>query len=335
MQKILETVREVSPHVVHIQYHNEDYDAVEMISALPLCLKETLPETLVVTTLHNVRSVTFAPRLTMGVFLRFADWLVLTNDADREVLLREHPLHSTSTRWCRRPAGCRARPACWRHAGAPGPRAARAGLADDVFLLGYFGFINEEKGIESLLEALRRLRDARFPAHLLLVGGLHSDREAEVSPYREELVRMIRALGLREAVTATGYLDADAASKHLVALDLAVLPFRDGVTTKRSSFLSILSHDVPVLATRGPHLPPALRHGETCTSCRWATWRRRARRSRTPYATWQGMPPGATEFAPAGAGSSTTSSPGGPSSAPTRKSTTAAAARSGPSKRGR
>ena len=263
MQKILETAHEVSPHVVHIQYHNEDYDAVEMISALPLCLKETLPETLVVTTLHNVRSVTFAPRLTMGVFLRFSDWLVLTNDADREVLLREHPLHSH--KYSVVPAA----------GGLPCPvgvletrREHRArvrrelGLADDVFLLGYFGFINEEKGIESLLEAMRGLREARFPAHLLLVGGLHSDREAEVSPYREGLVRMIREFGLREAVTATGYLEADAASKHLVALDLAVLPFRDGVTTKRSSFLSILSHDVPVLATHGPHLPPALRHGE-------------------------------------------------------------------------
>ena len=46
MRTILDVAREVRPQVVHIQYHNEDYDAVEMISALPLCLKETLPETL-------------------------------------------------------------------------------------------------------------------------------------------------------------------------------------------------------------------------------------------------------------------------------------------------
>ena len=263
MQTILDVAREVRPHVVHIQYHNEDYDAVEMISALPLCIKETLPETLVVTTLHNTRSFTFAPRLTMGVFLRFSDWLVITNDADREVLLREHPLHAHKYSVVPAAGGlpCPAGVLALRDEHRRRLRSELK-LADDVFLLGYFGFINEEKGLESLLHALRALRAARFRAHLLLVGGLHSDRETVVSPYQQRLLGLIDSLGLRDAITATGYLEADDASQHLVGVDLAVLPFRDGLTTKRSSFLSVLSHDVPVLSTVGPHLPAGLRDGD-------------------------------------------------------------------------
>lgn len=262
MKTILDLVADVLPDVVHIQYHNEDYDAVEMVSALPLCVRESHPESLVVATLHNTRSFTFAPRLTMNVFMRFCDWLVITNDADREVLLHEHP--AQAHKYSVIPAA----------GGLPCPSGVLAerdalraalrrelGLADDVFLLGYFGFINEEKGIESLWVALRELRAAGFPVHLLLVGGLHSDREAEISPYHERLLRAVDAMALGDAVTVTGYLDADAASRRLVGLDLAVLPFRDGLTTKRSSFLSVLSHDVPVLSTRGLHLPPAIRHG--------------------------------------------------------------------------
>jgi rfaE bifunctional protein nucleotidyltransferase chain/domain len=262
MKTILDVVEEVHPDVVHIQYHNEDYDAVEMISALPLCVREAHPESLVVATLHNTRSFTFAPRLTMGVFMRFCDWLVITNDADRDVLLREHPaqahkysvIPAAGGMPC--PAGVLAEREALRAALRHDLR-----LADRVFLLGYFGFINEEKGIESLLVAMRELRTAGFPAHLLLVGGLHADREVEISPYHDTLVRAIDALALGDAVGVTGYLDADAASRRLVGLDLAVLPFRDGLTTKRSSFLSVLSHDVPVLSTRGPHLPPSIRHG--------------------------------------------------------------------------
>jgi D-glycero-beta-D-manno-heptose 1-phosphate adenylyltransferase len=263
MRTILDVAREVRPHVMHIQYHNEDYDAVEMISALPLCMKETLPETLVVTTLHNTRSFTFAPRLSMGVFLRFSDWLVLTNDADREILLREYPLYAHKYSVVPAAGGlpCPAGVLAKRHEHRRRLRQ-QLKLGDDVFLLGYFGFINEEKGLETLLHALHALRAARFPVHLLMVGGLHSDREAEVSPYQQGLQALVDTLGLRDAITATGYLAADAASQHLVGLDLAVLPFRDGVTTKRSSFLSVLSHDVPVLSTRGPHLPAALRDGE-------------------------------------------------------------------------
>jgi len=201
--------------------------------------------------------------LSMNVFLRFSDWLVLTNDADRETLLRDHPLQAH--KYSVVPAA----------GGLPCPRGVldnraahrdaireQLGLDRDTFLLGYFGFINEEKGLDSLLFAIRDLRAAKFPVHLLLVGGLHSDREAEVSPVQERLRRLLETLRLQDVVTATGYLESDAASRALVGVDLAVLPFRDGVTTKRSSFLSVLSHDVPVLSTRGAHLPAALQHGD-------------------------------------------------------------------------
>ena len=262
MKTILDVIAEIEPDVVHIQYHNEDYDAVEMVSALPLCVRESFPDTLVVATLHNTRSFTFAPRLTMSVFMRFCDWLVLTNDADRAELLHEHP--SQASKYSIIPAAggmpCPAGVLAEREALRAALRR-ELGLGDEVFLLGYFGFVNEGKGIESLLVALRELRSAGVPVHLLLIGGLHSDREAEISPYHERLLRSIDAMALGDAVTTTGYLPADDASRRLVAIDLAVLPFRDGLTTKRSSFLSVLSHDVPVLSTRGLHLPPSIRHG--------------------------------------------------------------------------
>ena len=261
MKTVLDVVRDVHPDVVHIQYHNEDYDAVEMISALPLCVRESQPDALVVSTLHNVRSFTFAPRISMSVFLRFSDWLVITNEADRDLLLRDHPAHAHKYSVVPAAGGlpCPAGILAQRQALRTQLRR-ELGLGERTLLLGYFGFINEEKGIESLLYALRDLRATGFLAHLLLVGGLHSDREAEFSAYQDSLRRLIDTLGLQDAVTATGYLEPDEASRRLVGLDLAVLPFRDGLTTKRSSFLSVLSHDVPVLSTRGPFMPSALQH---------------------------------------------------------------------------
>ena len=263
MKTVLDVVHDVQPDVVHIQYHNEDYDAVEMISALPLCVRESHPDALVVSTLHNVRSFTFAPRISMSVFLRFSDWLVITNEGDRDLLLRDHSMHAhkysvvPAAGGLPCPAGILARRDALR-----AQLRTRLELDERTFLLGYFGFINAEKGIESLLYALRELRDTGFLTHLLLVGGLHSDREAEFSEYQASLLRLIDQLDLGGAVTVTGYLEPDEASRHLVALDLAVLPFRDGVTTKRSSFLSVLSHDVPVLSTRGPFVPNALHDRE-------------------------------------------------------------------------
>lgn len=263
VQTILDLVAERRPDVVHIQYHNEDYDRVEMISTLPLCLKETLPGTRVVTTLHNTRSFTFAPRLTMGVLLRFSDWLVVTNDADRDVLVQEYPLHAHKHSVVPAAGGMPCPPGLLAARDAHRARLRRElGLAKGDMLLAYFGFINEEKGLESLLHAMAALQRAAFPARLLLVGGLHSDREAAVSPYHQKILATIQELGVGSSIHVTGYLDGDSASRHLLAADLAVLPFRDGLTTKRSSFLSVLSHDLPALSTAGEHLPEALRHRE-------------------------------------------------------------------------
>src|SRR6188474_3087104 len=106
----------------------------------------------------------------MSVLLRFSDWLVITNDADRETLLHDYPLHAhkysvvPAAGGLPCPQGTLARRAVHRDA-----LRRELGLGPDTFLLGYFGFINEEKGIESLLAAVRDLRDGGFPVHLLLV----------------------------------------------------------------------------------------------------------------------------------------------------------------------
>src|SRR5262249_49418436 len=149
MKTVLEVVHDVAPDVVHVQYHNEDYDAVEMISALPLCVRESNPDTLVVSTLHNVRSFTFAPRLTMRVFLRFSDWLIITNEADRELLLADYPQHAHKYSVVPAAGGlpCPAGMLAQRDELRAQVRQA-LGLREGTMLLGYFGFINEEKGLD-------------------------------------------------------------------------------------------------------------------------------------------------------------------------------------------
>jgi glycosyltransferase involved in cell wall biosynthesis len=79
-------------------------------------------------------------------------------------------------------------------------------------MVGYFGKLIPQKGVEVLLRALPQVGR---PLHCLIVGfGLH----------REHLTALVQSLGLTEQVTFTGRLDHRYAPQALAALDVCVVP---------------------------------------------------------------------------------------------------------------
>jgi len=106
---------------------------------------------------------------------------------------------------------------------APGDRAAaRAalGLGDDPHLL-YVGRQTPIKGLETLLDAMARLRAAGSRARLSIVGGdADEPLDGHEAALRERLVR----LGLGQAVTFVGALPQGSLPAWYVAADATVLP---------------------------------------------------------------------------------------------------------------
>ena len=49
---------------------------------------------------------------------------------------------------------------------------------------------------------------------------------------------------------------------ELLAADVCVLPYRDGVSFRRGSFMAALAHGLPIISTRPPMPNPKLRDGE-------------------------------------------------------------------------
>ena len=137
---------------------------------------------------------------------------------------------------------------------------ADLGLGSDVFLLGYFGFLNESKGADTLLTAL-----AGLPAHyhLLFVGG----RTGASDPHNNQhfasrLDSLIAEQGLRERVHFTGYLPDEATSQNLAAVDLMVLPYKDGASLRRGTLMAALAHGRPTVTTNPAGPIPELTNGD-------------------------------------------------------------------------
>jgi glycosyltransferase involved in cell wall biosynthesis len=118
------------------------------------------------------------------------------------------------------------------------------GIGADETLLAFFGLISLTKGLDTLLDALARL-PARF--RLIVIGGAAmapADR-AYADAIRQQIVR----LGLEQRVTITGHCVEADVSAHLLAADIAALPFADGASFRRGSLLAALAHGLAVVTT--------------------------------------------------------------------------------------
>ena len=139
---------------------------------------------------------------------------------------------------------------------------ARWGLGPDDLLLGYFGFLNERKGGQDLIEVLAALVARDLPAHLLLIGGRVGSSDPTNRAYAEQVDRLIAERGLAARVHRTGFVSPEEVSASLAAVDVCALPYRDGVSLRHGSLHACLAHGRPIVTTHPAVEMPELRDGE-------------------------------------------------------------------------
>ena len=124
---------------------------------------------------------------------------------------------------------------------------ANLGLTANDFLLGYFGFLHASKGADDLIEAVSMLPEN---VHLVFIGGRTgaSDPNNNAS-FASLLDQLIAVKGVGHRVHFTGFLPNDMASYHLAAVDLMVMPYRDGVSLRRGTLMAALAHGRPIITT--------------------------------------------------------------------------------------
>jgi glycosyltransferase involved in cell wall biosynthesis len=272
---VSDLVRSHQPDVVHIQYQAAAYAMHPAVNFLPRRLRwlgATCPR--ITVTFHDLRVPYLFPkagplrRWVVNELARCSDAAITTNREDFQALQREL-----------RPAGLSGRSApllslipigsnialnlpaaydrdAWR---------ARWGAGPDDLLLCFFGFINDRKGVDTLLRALELLiSDPTHALHpvLLFIGGQTGASDPTNVAYLARTQALIADLGLEHRVRWTGYVPAEEVSANFLAADLCVLPFRDGVSLLHGTFHAALAHGVPIVAAC-PRVPlPELVHGE-------------------------------------------------------------------------
>jgi len=137
------------------------------------------------------------------------------------------------------------------------------GIGGQELAVGFFGLLYPGKGVDTLLEAIARVRKAGITLRPVIIGGTLEGNAENGADYVESLRQIARGLSLENACIwtgpyASGSLDA---SQWLGACDLAALPFQTGISLNNSSVAAVMAHGLPLVSTRGQDLESSFSHG--------------------------------------------------------------------------
>lgn len=234
------------PDVLNLQYQAAAYRMHPAINLLPGALAKHTPT---VVTFHDLRVPYLFPK---AGFLRWksivmmakgASACIATNVEDRDTLLQEGVREVAMI-----PIGSNIVPASLEGFDRAAWMRAQ-GVADDVVLIGYFGFMNESKGGETLIRALRELRQRGLNVGLLHIGGQIGDSDPTNMVYAAHLQRLAVELGVHDHVYLTGFLDERGVSEAFAACTCVALPYRDGASFRRGTLMAALAHGCAIVTT--------------------------------------------------------------------------------------
>jgi glycosyltransferase involved in cell wall biosynthesis len=260
---VMHTMRAFNSDVLHIQYQTAAYAMHPAINFLPLRLRPNKDRPRVLVTFHDLRVPYLFPKAgalrpwVNRVLARWSDAAIATNTEDYQHLQQAHLSAGPHLI----PIGSNIHPqpppgydrSAWR---------SRLGVAENETLLCYFGFLNESKGGETLFRGVAELVRRGRSVKLLMIGGQVGDSDPTNVAYLERVKALGSELDLSDFVLWTGYTPSAQVSANFLASDVCVLPYRDGVSYRRGTFMAALAHGLAIVSTQ-PRVPTtALVDGE-------------------------------------------------------------------------
>jgi glycosyltransferase involved in cell wall biosynthesis len=252
-------MRLFKPDALNLQYQAAAYQMHPAINLLPGALAKNVPT---VVTFHDLKVPYLFPKAgplrwkSIVAMAKGATACIVTNVEDCNTLIGEGVRDVSMI-----PIGSNVTPAPLDGYDRDAWLAAR-GIPANERLIGYFGFMNESKGGETLLRALAELRRRGVNAGLLHVGGQTGDSDPTNRVYAARLESLSREWGLYEHVHLTGFLDERGVTEAFAACDAVALPYRDGASFRRGTLMAALAHGCAIVTTT-PRVPvPELAHAQ-------------------------------------------------------------------------
>lgn len=143
---------------------------------------------------------------------------------------------------------------------APGTKHDKTGKE---IRIGYFGYISRSKGIDILLQAVKRLKRqinyGSLCCKFIIAGGCLGKNNIS---YLHELYQYVKHNQLEDIVEFTGFIPNEKIPDFIRQLDVMVLPYRKTNSASASGpMMWARSFGIPVIASRTRNFPELILHG--------------------------------------------------------------------------
>ncbi len=247
---IVRRMQTAKPGIVHIQYPAGGYGKNPAANFLPMLLRIALPKTKVVSTIHEFSNKTLKGKLRLLISIVACHKMIIVDQRYKRDIKKFWPF--VGNRTVHIPVGSNLPDPLQPNESDVRKLRNSLGIAETAPVISYFGVIRPGKGIEFLLNASHKALQKYPEAKLLFIGRIYENY------YEQSIKGMIEDEQLGSNVIFTGSCEQSEIPLYFALADMCVLPFEDGVSTKRTSFMAALQHNLPTITTKGDFLPDGL-----------------------------------------------------------------------------
>ncbi|MDD4182349.1 MAG: glycosyltransferase family 4 protein [Candidatus Omnitrophica bacterium] len=237
--------------IIHIQYPTQSYKDKAMINILPVFLKAFFPNTFLIVTIHDIKTAHIFNKIRAIPFLIFADKIILTVAEEKDYLVKRFPFLRDKLEIIS--IGSNINPV-ELSSEERGKIREKLGVKADEILLSHFGYILPKKELELLIYSVKHLHEKGQKIKLIFI----SDFCPKANKYHRRLESMSHKFNLEKLIIWTGYCRQEEVSKYLLSSDIGIQLYPDGVSYRRTSFLTAIGHGLPVITTVNTRLPEGL-----------------------------------------------------------------------------
>jgi glycosyltransferase involved in cell wall biosynthesis len=231
---------QIHPHIINLHYPSLGYEKGLAPNLLFAWLAWKRPQWKRVLTVHEYETYTMKGRLRLFPAIRFAHRVVCTNKQDQKLVWQMHAPDTSQVQVIPLGSNVGSAEECSKKEVPQYPLPVQK----KEWLL-HFGTVMPNKGWETLLPALHRLKKENLDIGLLVAGVLEPERYT----FHQYVQRTIEQLDLQQEIHFTGYLSIEQIPAVFALCTIAVQPYTDGVRLNRSSLIALLAFGKAVISS--------------------------------------------------------------------------------------